>query len=44
LCPCMGGEVLEEELPGEPAGYDEIATGRVPSGSPIWRTLSAVLW
>ncbi len=40
LCPYMGGEVLEEDLPGEPVGYDEIATGSVSSRSPFWRTLS----
>jgi len=44
LCPCMGGEVLEGEWPGEPTGYGEIATGSVSSCSPFWWTLSAVLW
>jgi hypothetical protein len=34
----MGEEEMDEELPCEPAGHGEIATGCVPSCSSLWRT------
>ena len=36
----MGEGVLEDELPCEPAGQGEIATGSVPSCSSLWRTFA----
>jgi len=38
VCPSVGEGVLEDELPCEPAGHGEIATGSVSSCSPFWRT------
>ncbi len=35
---CDVGKESEEELPCEPAGHGEIATGSVSSRSPFWRT------
>jgi len=35
LCLDMGEEVLEKELPSEPTGHGEIATGSVSSFSPF---------
>jgi hypothetical protein len=38
VCPCAGEGVRENEVPCEPAGCGEIATGIVLSCSPFWRT------
>ena len=38
MCPGMGEEEMEDEMPCEPTGHGEIATGSVSTCSPFWRT------
>jgi len=38
MCPGMGEEEMEDEMPCEPAGHGEFATCSVSTCSPLWRT------